>query len=344
MDNQRNEEIISEPIYVNVTGKRQTSPVEISQLYDYIKKNKEHNCLGFKKEFEELPVGLLACCEVSRKADNRAKNRYGNIVAYDHSRVILDPIQGEPNTDYVNANYMDGYSRKKAFIASQGPNKTMIRDFWRMVWQLKISKIVMLTNLVEACKRKCEQYWPEEGSIKYGEVTVKLVHTRKYTDYTIRTFEIARVGSSEEISKIVKQFHFTTWSDHGAPTYPTTLLAFRRKVLLYNTDSTAPILCHCSAGIGRTGTYIALDYLLDQAQHENVVDVLGIAQIMRTNRVNMIQTWEQYVFVYDAVLEAIKSGNTTILRSVFRNVYQDMCTAHDDGEKTELERQYEVDV
>ncbi|XP_050400814.1 receptor-type tyrosine-protein phosphatase T isoform X2 [Patella vulgata] len=339
VDNQINEEIISEPIYMNVNNtKKQSSPVMLSQLYDYIKKNKENNFYGFKREFEELPVGLLACCEVSRRPDNRAKNRYGNIVAYDHSRVVLDPIPGEQNTDYVNANYMDGYNRKKAFIASQGPNKTMIRDFWRMVWQLKISKIVMLTNLVEACKRKCEQYWPEEGSIKYGEVTVKLVHTKKYTDYIIRTFEI----SKEEISKIVKQFHFTTWSDHGAPTYPTTLLAFRRKVLMYNTDSTAPILCHCSAGIGRTGTYIALDYLLDQAQREDFVDVLYIAQVMRTNRVNMIQTWEQYVFVYDAVLEAVKSGNTTISRSAFRTVYQDMCTATNEGDKTELEKQYNV--
>ncbi|XP_046560348.1 receptor-type tyrosine-protein phosphatase kappa-like [Haliotis rubra] len=331
-------EEINEPIYVNINSKKQTSPVKLVDLADYIKKHRENNCLGFKQEFEELPMGLLALCEVARRADNKAKNRYGNIVAYDHSRVTLDPMANEANSDYVNANFMDGYSKQHQYIASQGPNKAMIRDFWRMVWQQRVCKVVMLTNLVEACKKKCEQYWPEEGGIKYGEVTVRIVDTAKYTDYTIRTFEISQL----EISRIVKQFHFTTWSDHGAPTYPTTLLAFRRKVQMYNPESSAPILCHCSAGIGRTGTYIALDYLLEQAQSEDQVDVLCIAQLMRTNRVNMIQTWEQYAFVYDAVLEAVKSGETTIAKSAFRSTYQNMLSSATEGEPNKLEEQYQV--
>ncbi|XP_048255953.1 receptor-type tyrosine-protein phosphatase kappa-like isoform X1 [Haliotis rufescens] len=331
-------EEINEPIYVNINSKKQTSPVKLVDLADYIKKHRENNCLGFKQEFEELPMGLLALCEVARRADNKAKNRYGNIVAYDHSRVTLDPMTSEANSDYVNANFMDGYSKQHQYIASQGPNKAMIRDFWRMVWQQRVCKVVMLTNLVEACKKKCEQYWPEEGGIKYGEVTVRIVDTAKYTDYTIRTFEISQL----EISRIVKQFHFTTWSDHGAPTYPTTLLAFRRKVQMYNPESSAPILCHCSAGIGRTGTYIALDYLLEQAQKEDQVDVLCIAQLMRTNRVNMIQTWEQYAFVYDAVLEAVKSGETTIAKSAFRSTYQNMLSAANEGDPNKLEEQYQV--
>ncbi|XP_076441137.1 receptor-type tyrosine-protein phosphatase epsilon-like [Babylonia areolata] len=122
--------------------------------------------------------------------------------------------------------------------------------------------------------------------MKYGDVSVRIVDTAKYTDFIIRTFEI----SKDENSRIVKQFHFCTWSDHGAPTYPTTLLAFRRKVQSFSPDNTAPILCHCSAGIGRTGTYIGLHYLLDQANNEGQVDVLQAAHNMRGNRVNMIQT------------------------------------------------------
>ncbi|XP_041359713.1 receptor-type tyrosine-protein phosphatase kappa-like [Gigantopelta aegis] len=336
-DNTINEEV-NEPIYVNINSKKQTNPIPLSDLYDVILKYRENSMAGFKTEFDELPMGLLALCEVARRPDNKAKNRYGNIVAYDHSRVTLEPISNEPFSDYVNANFMDGYSKKKSYIASQGPNKAMIRDFWRMVWQQRVSKIVMLTNLVEACKKKCEQYWPSEGSIKYGEVTVRNVNEAKYTDYIIRTFEI----SKDSVSRIVKQFHFTTWSDHGAPTFPTTLLAFRRKIHTYSPDSTAPVLSHCSAGIGRTGTFIALDYLLEQAANENQIDVLGIAQLMRTNRVNMIQTWEQYAFVYEAVLESIKSGETTIPKSAFRNVYQNMSQTNKEGETTPLEKQYEV--
>ncbi|XP_012937090.1 receptor-type tyrosine-protein phosphatase T [Aplysia californica] len=335
-DNVRNE--VQEPIYENVNNRKQTCPVAIPALYDYILKNKENGCEGFKKEFQELPMGLIAFCDIARKQENRVKNRYGNIFAYDHSRVILDPLPNEPNSDYVNANYMDGYSRPKAYIASQGPNKVMIRDFWRMVWQQRVSKIVMLTNLMEACKKKCEQYWPEDGSNKYGDITVLLVNATKYSDFTIRTFELTK---EMEHNRIVKQFHFTTWSDHGAPTHPTTLLAFRRKVMNFKPDDTAPVLSHCSAGIGRTGTFIALNYLLEQAADKNEVDVLGCAQLLRANRVNMIQTLEQYVFVYEAVLEAIKTGNTTIARSSFHSTYEEMLSREGE-EESPMEKQHDV--
>ncbi|XP_076441421.1 receptor-type tyrosine-protein phosphatase epsilon-like [Babylonia areolata] len=335
-ENSRNEEL-SEPIYVNVNGRKRTAAVKLEDLHAYILKNKDNNCDGFRKEFEELPMGLLALCEVARRPENKAKNRYGNIVAYDHSRVVLEPLTNEPHSDYVNASFMDGYNRPKAFIASQGPNKTMIRDFWRMVWQHRVSKIVMLTNLVEACKKKCEQYWPDEGTMKYGDVSVRIVDTAKYTDFIIRTFEI----SKDENSRIVKQFHFCTWSDHGAPTYPTTLLAFRRKVQSFSPDNTAPILCHCSAGIGRTGTYIGLHYLLDQANNEGQVDVLQAAHNMRGNRVNMIQTCEQYMFVYDALLEAVIAGDTTIPKSSFRATFEEM-SQNENGSENPLEKQYDT--
>ncbi|XP_025111001.1 receptor-type tyrosine-protein phosphatase kappa-like [Pomacea canaliculata] len=335
-DNNKNEEM-AEPIYANLNGRKQSSPVKLEDLHAYIVKNKENNCDGFRKEFEELPMGLLALCEVARRPENKAKNRYGNIVAYDHSRVVLEPLLNEPYSDYVNASFMDGYNKPKAFVASQGPNKMMIRDFWRMVWQQRVSKIVMLTNLVEACKKKCEQYWPDDGTMKYGDVTVRIVDTAKYTDFIIRTFEI----SKDDNSRIVKQFHFCTWSDHGAPTYPTTLLAFRRKVQSFNPESTAPILCHCSAGIGRTGTYIGLHYLLDQAMAEGQVDVLQAAHNMRSNRVNMIQTCEQYIFVYDALLEAIKAKDTTIPKSSFRAAFEEM-SQNENGNETSLEKQYEI--
>ncbi|KAK3090599.1 hypothetical protein FSP39_012997, partial [Pinctada imbricata] len=331
---------LNEPIYANVNTKRQSEPIKIADLYDYIRSNKKNECEGFKKEFAELPIGLMALCETAKKPENRPKNRYGNITAYDHSRVVLEPLPNEPNSDYINANYMDNENiyYYMIHVSLTGPTKVMIRDFWRMVWQKRICKIVMLTNLMEACKKKCEQYWPEEGTQKYGDITVEILDTALFTDYTIRTFRIASAGSS----RIVKQFHFTSWSDHGALTYPTPLLAFKRKVKMYSPDSKAPIVVHCSAGIGRSGTYIAIDYLLEQAKAEDLVDVLKYAQLMRTNRTNMIQTWEQYVFVYEALLEAIKAGETTIPNSGFRAKYEELCTKPADKSKTPLEEQFEV--
>lgn len=329
---------LNEPIYANVNSKKQSSPVKLVDLFDYIRENKKNECEGFKKEFNELPHGLMALCDEARKPANKPKNRYGNITAYDHSRVVLDPLPNDPNSDYINANFVDGYNRKEAYIASQGPTKVMIRDFWRMVWQKRVCKIVMLTNLMEACKKKCEQYWSEEGAAKYGDISVEMLDTALFNDFTIRTFKVAANGSS----RIVKQFHFTSWSDHGALIYPTPLLTFRRKVRMYSPDSTAPVIVHCSAGIGRSGTYIALDYLLDQAKNESIVDILKCAQLMRANRINMIQTWEQYVFVYETLLEASLAGETTIPHSAFRAQYEELCKQAEDGAPTQMEKQFQV--
>ncbi|XP_071120808.1 receptor-type tyrosine-protein phosphatase epsilon-like [Mytilus edulis] len=331
-------DISKEPIYANVNTKKQTCPIQVQDLYEYIRKNKMNDCTEFKKEFGELPLGVLALYEAARKPENRPKNRYGNIIAYDHSRVVLTPISSEPNSDYINANYLDGYKRKNAYIASQGPMKVMFRDFWRMIWQKQCCKIVMLTNLMEACKTKCEQYWPDEGSTSYGNVSVEIVQTTVYTDFTIRTFKISCNGTSRDI----KQFHFTSWSDHGTLTSSTPLLCFKHKVDAYNKDSTAPVVVHCSAGIGRTGTYIGLDYTHEQAKAEGFVDVLKCAQLMRANRTNMIQTWEQYMFLYDALLEAVLAGETTMPVGEFESRYQEMCIPKAGFEVSALDKQFEV--
>ncbi|XP_052229607.1 receptor-type tyrosine-protein phosphatase alpha-like isoform X2 [Dreissena polymorpha] len=327
-----------EPIYVNLNNHSLTNPIPVEKLQAFIKKARETDFDVIKGEHRDLPTGLLALCHTALKPENKPKNRYADIIAYDHSRVVLTPLSHDPHSDYVNANYLDGYNSKKAYIASQGPNKAMVADFWRMIWQEKVVKIVMLTNLLENHKKKCEQYWPLEGSQTYGEVTVEGLETAEYTDYIIRTFTIS-VG---KMSRIIKQFHFLSWTDHGAPTYPTTLLNFRRKVQQFTPDSVSPILIHCSAGIGRSGTYVAVDYLLNQARAEGVVDLLKCAQLMRSNRVNMIQTWQQYSFVYDAVLDALMSGETTIPNSLFPERYEDLCTLKPEASSTLLEEQFET--
>lgn len=312
---------IQEPIYVNVNAKKLTNPIQIEELHKFIQKGKTNDHNIIRKEHGDLPFGLLALCNSALKQENKVKNRYNDIIAYDHSRVVLTPYVHDPHSDYINANYIDGYNRPKAYIASQGPNKAMLGDFWKMIWQEKVTKVVMLTNLIETCKKKCEQYWPSQGKNTYGDITVETLDISEYTDYTIRTFRI----TEGKTNRIIKQFHFNSWTDHGAPTYPSPLLNFRRKVQQYNSDSQGPIVVHCSAGIGRTGTYIAVDYLLQQAKVEGQIDLLQYAQLMRSFRVNMIQTWQQYCFVYEALQEALLSGETTTLNSAFVETYEEMC-------------------
>ncbi|KAH9383056.1 hypothetical protein HPB48_023778 [Haemaphysalis longicornis] len=203
----------------------------------------------------------------------------------DHSRVKLKPITGVPYSDYINANYIDGYCRPKRYIATQGPKSRTVDDFWRMVWQENVCKIVMLTGLVETGKTKCEKYWPTK-SANYGEVQVHLMAEEKFPDYTVRQLHITLADTTRE----VKLFHLQSWPDHGVPLYPNVLLSFRKKVNQYRTFNDAPVVVHCSAGIGRTGAYILLDNLLEQADVEGVVDVVGQLAAMRQNRMNVVET------------------------------------------------------
>ncbi|XP_072019233.1 receptor-type tyrosine-protein phosphatase mu-like [Amphiura filiformis] len=254
---------------------------------------------------------------------NIQKNRYNNIVPYDHSRVKLQPKDGISNSDYINACYIDDYNQKRKYIATQGPLDSTISDFWRMIWQHKASKIVMLTNCVEMGKKKCDVYWPDlaKGVTQtFDTITVIPVSQEEYLDYTIRTFHMNKIGEEGSVHT-VKQFHFTTWPDMGVLQYPSAILNFRRVVREYEADSSALTVVHCSAGVGRTGAYISVDTQLDQAQHSGIVDVYKYVSEMRQQRCKMVQTAEQYQFIYEALLEAILTKDTTIPAANFEEVY-----------------------
>ncbi|ESN89984.1 hypothetical protein HELRODRAFT_104527, partial [Helobdella robusta] len=249
------------------------------------------------------------------KMDNRLKNRFINIIPYDHSRVILETQEGDPNSDYINANYIDGYNKPKFYIAAQGCNKWSVQDIWRMLWQENSLRIVMLTNLVEKGRPKCEQYWPDQLNEEksYGDLGVTLTSVERSSSHVIRSFTVRKCLESREI----KQFHFTAWPDHGVPYHTSPLIMFRNKVRKLDSSHPGPIIVHCSAGVGRSGTFIALDHLLEQAEKEGRVDLHGLTHNMRANRCNMIQTVEQYIFVYEALTEALKSKSTTISLTEF---------------------------
>ncbi|XP_051567764.1 receptor-type tyrosine-protein phosphatase T-like isoform X1 [Myxocyprinus asiaticus] len=292
--------------------------IRVADLLQHITQMKCGQGYGFKEEYEGLAEGQTAPWETAKKDENRNKNRYGNIIAYDHTRVRLQLLEGDPHSDYINANYIDGYHRPRHYIATQGPMQETVRDFWRMIWQENSASIVMVTNLVEVGRVKCVRYWPDETEV-YGDIKVTLIETEPLAEYVIRTFTVQKKGHHE--IREIRQFHFTSWPDHGVPCYATGLLGFIRQVKFLNPPDAGPIVVHCSAGAGRTGCFIAVDIMLDMAESEGVVDIFNCIRELRSQRVNMVQTEEQYVFVHDAILEACLCGNTAIPVCDFRAIY-----------------------
>ncbi|XP_035384417.1 receptor-type tyrosine-protein phosphatase mu-like [Electrophorus electricus] len=295
--------------------------IRVADLLEHVTQMKCAEGYGFKEEYESFFEGQSAPWDSAKKDENRMKNRYGNIIAYDHSRVRLQSLEGEQSSDYINANYVDGYHRPNHYIATQGPMQETVVDFWRMVWQENTATIVMVTNLVEVGRVKCCKYWPDDTEI-YRDVKVTLIETQLLSEYVIRTFAVEKRGAHE--IREIQQFHFTGWPDHGVPYHATGLLGFIRRVKAKSPTSAGPIVVHCSAGAGRTGCFIVIDIMLDMAEREGVVDIYNCVRELRSRRVNMVQTEEQYVFIHDAILEACLCGDTTIPDNQLRSVYYDM--------------------
>ncbi|XP_075905124.1 receptor-type tyrosine-protein phosphatase mu-like isoform X2 [Nelusetta ayraudi] len=295
--------------------------IRVADLLQHITQMKCSEGYGFKEEYESFLEGQSAPWDSAKKDENRMKNRYGNIIAYDHSRVRLQPQDGESGSDYINANYVDGYHRPNHYIATQGPMQETAYDFWRMVWQENTAAIVMATNLVEVGRVKCCKYWPDDTEI-YGDMKVTLIETQLLSEYVIRTFAVEKRGVAE--IREIRQFHFTGWPDHGVPLHATGLLGFIRRVKAKTPPTAGPTVVHCSAGAGRTGCFIVIDIMLDMAEREGVVDIYNCVRELRARRVNMVQTEEQYVFIHDAILEACLCGDTAVPAGQLRSVYYDM--------------------
>ncbi|XP_024659484.1 receptor-type tyrosine-protein phosphatase mu isoform X9 [Maylandia zebra] len=295
--------------------------IRVADLLQHITQMKCAEGYGFKEEYESFFEGQSAPWDSAKKDENRMKNRYGNIIAYDHSRVRLQPQDGGGGSDYINANYVDGYHRPNHYIATQGPMQETVYDFWRMVWQENTAAIVMVTNLVEVGRVKCCKYWPDDTEI-YGDMKVTLIETQLLSEYVIRTFAVEKRGVAE--IREIRQFHFTGWPDHGVPLHATGLLGFIRRVKAKTPPTAGPTVVHCSAGAGRTGCFIVIDIMLDMAEREGVVDIYNCVRELRARRVNMVQTEEQYVFIHDAILEACLCGDTAIPASQLRSVYYEM--------------------
>ncbi|XP_011267773.1 tyrosine-protein phosphatase Lar isoform X6 [Camponotus floridanus] len=287
-------------------------PIPISELGNHIERLKANDNLKFSQEYESIEPGQQFTWDHSNMEVNASKNRYANVIAYDHSRVILQTVDGMPGSDYINANYCDGYRKQNAYVATQGPLQETFGDFWRMCWELRTSTIVMMTKLEERTRIKCDQYWPTRGNLSetYGQMTVTINDIQELATYCIRTFHVCRAGYSER--REIKQLQFTAWPDHGVPEHPAPFLQFLRRVRSLNVPDSGPLVVHCSAGVGRTGCFIVIDSMLERIKHEKMIDIYGHVTCLRAQRNYMVQTEDQYIFIHDALLEAVICGNTEV--------------------------------
>uniref|UniRef100_A0A4X2KT26 Receptor-type tyrosine-protein phosphatase eta n=1 Tax=Vombatus ursinus TaxID=29139 RepID=A0A4X2KT26_VOMUR len=291
--------------------------IKVENFESYFKKQQADSNCGFAEEYEDLKlIGVNQPKFAAEIPENRGKNRYNNVLPYDISRVKLS-IQTQVTDDYINANYMPGYYSKRDFIATQGPLPNTLKDFWRMVWEKNIYSIVMLTKCVEQGRTKCEEYWPSKQTQNYGDITVGIISEIILPEWTIRDFTVKNTSESHPL----RQFHFTSWPDHGVPDTTDLLINFRYLVNDYMKQSPpeSPVLVHCSAGVGRTGTFIAIDRLIHQMENENAVDVYGIVYDLRLHRPLMVQTEDQYVFLNQCVWDIIKSQKDSKADLIYQN-------------------------
>uniref|UniRef100_A0AAY5L1G0 Protein-tyrosine-phosphatase n=1 Tax=Esox lucius TaxID=8010 RepID=A0AAY5L1G0_ESOLU len=263
----------------------------------------------FQEEFAELPKLLqdLATSDADLPW-NRSKNRFTNIKPYNNSRVKLLSEPGMPGSDYINASFISGYLCPSEFIATQGPLPGTVADFWRMIWETRTRTIAMLTQCYEKGRIRCHQYWPEDTKpvTVFGDIIITKLTEDIYPDWTVRALKVERHGDY----MVVHHFNYTSWPEHGVPESSATLIQFVRAVRANRHDNTT-IVVHCSAGVGRTGVYIALDHLIQHISDHDFVDIYGLVAELRSERMCMVQNLAQYMFLHQSTLDLLSSkGNS----------------------------------
>ncbi|XP_063074342.1 tyrosine-protein phosphatase non-receptor type 9 isoform X2 [Engraulis encrasicolus] len=288
----------------------------VHELVAHVKRSRKR---GIYQEYEQIrkepPTGTFT---YSKNPSNQIKNRYSDVLCLDDSRVRLTTLDEEEDetSDYINASFMDGYKRSRAYIATQGPLPKTFGDFWRMVWEQMVLIIVMTTRVVERGRVKCGQYWPiEAGQTEdYGYFLVRNVHIETFQDFKLSHLELYNNQTGE--TRDVAHYLYLSWPDFGVPKSASAMLDFRAQVKerqeagiqalgphWTGPPGGPPIVVHCSAGIGRTGTFCTLDICLSRLEDIGTVDVEQTVRRMRTQRAYSIQTWDQYYFCYTAVIE-----------------------------------------
>ncbi|XP_047610848.1 receptor-type tyrosine-protein phosphatase C isoform X6 [Phacochoerus africanus] len=318
-------------------------PINADVLLETYKRKIADEGRLFLAEFQSIPrVFSKFSIKDARKPFNQNKNRYVDILPYDYNRVELSDINGDAGSNYINASYIDGFKEPRKYIAAQGPRDETIDDFWRMIWEQKATVIVMVTRCEEGNKNKCAEYWPsmEEGSHAYGDVIVEVNEHKRCPDYIIQKFTIT--NRKEKINgRAVTHIQFTSWPDHGVPEDPHLLLKLRRRVNAFSNFFSGPIVVHCSAGVGRTGTYIGIDAMLEGLEAENKVDVYGYVVKLRRQRCLMVQVEAQYILIHQALVEYNQFGETEVSLSELHPYLSNLKKRDPPSEPSPLEAEFQ---
>ncbi|XP_019896521.2 tyrosine-protein phosphatase non-receptor type 6 [Esox lucius] len=283
---------------------------------------------GFWEEFDALQkqeTKVKKSREEGMRPENKSKNRYKNILPFDETRVILQ--SRDPNiigSDYINGNYVKNKLQEpgdqKVYIATQGCLATTVNDFWQMVWQERTRVIVMTTREVEKGRNKCVPYWPELNEFKeVGPYMVQCVDERDAIDYKIRILDIFPMNQSDS-RRTIWHYQYLSWPDHGVPQEPGGVLSFLGQVNSKQLDfpNAGPMVIHCSAGIGRTGTIVVIDMIIETIDSKGLdceIDIQKSIQMVREQRSGMVQTEAQYKFIYLAVSQYIEASKASMVAS-----------------------------
>merc|ERR1712130_971096 len=278
-----------------------TGHMVLSYMEDHLKN---------KQRLEQEWVGLCAyeaepnSTAIAFKVENKKKNRYPDKLPYDHNRVLLNALSSGTNSDYINAStVMDHDPRNPAYIVTQGPMAHTVADFWQMVWEQGSVVLVMLSRLSENGYQLAHRYWPEEGSEQYHIFEVHLVSEHVWCDdYLVRSLYLKNSQTGE--TRTVTQFHFLSWADGTIPISTRAILEFRRKVNKSYRGRSCPIIIHCSDGVGRSGTFVLIDMVLNRmTKGSKEIDIAATLEHIRDQRSGMVQTRSQFEFCLMAVAE-----------------------------------------
>lgn len=283
-------------------------PVDANKFVKHIDLIKKYDVL-LRTEFQVSTKTEGHSCRHAMKIGNDEKNSHKKCLPYDFNRVVLEAIPSIPDSDYINASYIDSIVRPNAYVAAQGPNENTTSDFWRMIWQEKTGVIVMLTKVFDFIKVMCVQYWPMEchHPDTYGDIEITMLTEDNMANFVVRHFKLKKGEEEREVIHV----HFTNWHCHSVP-FAGAILEFRRRVrmCMEKKAQSGPVVVHCSDGCARTGTYLGIDANLELYEDDGLYDVYNYTRKLRQARKGMIETVEQYKFIYDVLLEAYTVGRT----------------------------------
>jgi len=286
----------------------QSKSISLAELESYIQELDSTN--GFKELFDSLgdPTTQLKTWNYASLPANIPKHRYpppnDSLLTYDETRVQLTKLPNDQHSDFINANWIDNYARDYSYIATQCPIDSTIDDFYRMVWEKNVHEVVALASPHDIEKGKCSRYFPEKDA-KYGGLEINLERKEEYPDIVVRIYSLKK----DDLVRVFVHHHFVSWPDLGVPEDPQQLLNLILKYRSSDTYTQAwPLAVHCSAGVGRTGTFLLTDAMFESALETGRVDFFTHLKLMREQRISVVEKPEQYRLAHLVVLEAYKQG------------------------------------